>query len=316
MKISLCFLRFSIAVSLMVSSIGAVRPVDADAPIKVMTTTTDLAALAAAVGSDLVEVQPIARGSQDPHYVDARPSYMRKLHGADLLIYNGLELEIGWLPLLVEGSRNRRVQAGGEGALNASAGLPILEIPTGELDRSQGDIHPEGNPHYTLSPINGRHIASAITARLQRLRPAQFDELAAQRDHFTALLDDSVATWASRAQAWRGTRVIAHHKQWEYLADWLGLEIVAYIEEKPGIPPTPQHVSHLVDLIRREQISIILHATFTDPRPARQLAARTSTRVVELPAAVAAVDGAQDYLSLFGIILDRLDEALTGSAGS
>ncbi|MBT3344005.1 MAG: zinc ABC transporter substrate-binding protein [Gemmatimonadetes bacterium] len=279
--------------------------------LRVMTTTTDLAALTAAVGGNLVKVDAIARGSQDPHYVDARPSYMRRLHGADLLVFNGLELEIGWLPLLVEGSRNPRLAAGADGILDASTGLPILEIPTMELDRSRGDIHPGGNPHYTLSPLNGRRISGTILSRLQELRPDQASYFEERREHFTFELDTHLAAWKERTRSWRGTKIIAHHKQWEYLAAWLGLEIVAYIEEKPGIPPTPRHVSELVTLIEREQIRVILRSTFAEERPSDRLAQRTSARVVELPAAVGAVAEANNYISLIDVILDRLETSMS-----
>ncbi len=295
---------YSLVLGAVVLTAWAVRS-DADA-LHVVTTTTDLAALTQAVGGDLVDVQAIARGSQDPHFVDARPSFMRRMRSADLLVYNGLELEIGWLPLLVDGSRNRQLQAGEQGALNASRGLPILEIPTTELDRSLGDIHPEGNPHYTLSPLNGRQIARTIAIRLQHLRPDDSEQIGWQREQFVARLDTQISHWEQLTRPWRGTKVIAHHKQWEYLTDWLGLEIVAYIEEKPGIPPTPRHVRDLVRLIETQEISLILRSTFTDTRPAQRLAERTMARVVELPAAVGAIDGSEDYISLFDVILRQL----------
>jgi zinc/manganese transport system substrate-binding protein len=298
-----------VLLSTIILSAGVIR-VDADA-LRVVTTTTDLAALTKAVGGDLIEVQAIARGSQDPHFVDARPSFMRRMRGADLLVYNGLELEIGWLPLLVDGSRNRRLQAGEPGALNASKGLPILEIPTVELDRSHGDVHPEGNPHYTLSPLNGRQVALTISTRLQQLLPDHSERIQLQCEQFIALLDTQISHWEQQARPWQGTQVIAHHKQWEYLAHWLGLDIVAYIEAKPGIPPTPRHVSNLVGLIETDEIPIILRSTFTDERPARRLAERTAARVVELPAAVDAIDNTQDYIALFNVILDQLETAIS-----
>jgi len=237
------------------------------------------------------------------------------MRGADLLVYNGLELEIGWLPLLVDGSRNRQLQAGESGALNASTGLPILEIPTMELDRSHGDIHPEGNPHYTLSPLQGRQIAGTIATRLQHLRPDDAAQIDRQCEQFVARLDSQISQWEQLAEPWRGMKVIAHHKQWEYLADWLGLEIVAYIEEKPGIPPTPRHVRDLVRLIETQEISLILRSTFVDARPAQRLAERTMARVVELPAAVGAADGSNDYISLFHVILRRLETSMPTTEG-
>ena len=281
--------------------------------LRVMTTTTDLAALTAAVGGNLVKVDAIARGSQDPHYVDARPSYMRRLHGADLLVFNGLELEIGWLPLLVEGSRNPRLAAGADGILDASTGLPILEIPTMELDRSRGDIHPGGNPHYTLSPLNGRRISGTILSRLQELRPDQASYFEERREHFTFELDTHLAAWKERTRSWRGTKIIAHHKQWEYLAAWLGLEIVAYIEEKPGIPPGPRHLASLVDQMATEGIRAIALAHYNPTRSGKALAERSGARLLVLPAAVEAFDDVAEYADLFDRIVSDLETVGRGT---
>lgn len=286
----------------------------ASAELRVVTTTADLAALARAVSGDAVDVRAIARGTQDPHYLDARPSYMRTLNRADLLVYNGLELEIGWLPLLVEGSRNPRVLAGRPGSLGAAAGIDVLEKPAGQIDRSAGDIHPEGNPHYTLDPRNGLLIANAIAARLAQLQPENAAAFETGQQAFATALAARLAAWQPRVQALRGTPVVAHHKQWEYLAAWLGLDIVGYLENKPGIPPSPRHVTELVEHMRTRSVAIVMHSTFVDPRAAEGLAARAGARAVELPASTGAVDGVDDYLDLFDEILRRL-EAGIGEGG-
>jgi len=275
----------------------------------VVTTTTDLAAIARAVGGAHVEVEAIARGDEDPHYLQAKPSYMRRLRRADLLIYNGLELEIGWLPLLVQGSRNPRVLPGAVGSLDASVGVPLLEVPTGEVDRSMGDIHPEGNPHYTMDPRNGLIIAATVAARLERLSPGNAEDFTASLYAFRVELRHHIAEWEEQLAHLRGREVITAHKQWEYLAEWLGLGIAGCIEEKPGIPPAPRHVAHLLGLMQRAGIAVIIHANSADAKPAERVAARSQAIAVELPAAVAAEEGISTYADLFHTIIHRLATA-------
>jgi len=276
------------------------------ARLEVVTTTQDLAAIARAVGGDAVEVRSITRGYWDPHHVEAKPSYMRHLNRADLLIYNGLELEIGWLPLLIQGSRSRHVMPGSPGNLDASAGLPILEVPVGQVDRSMGDIHPEGNPHYTLDPRNGKAIAAAIRERFKSLAPEQGQTFEANCDTFQLSLSRRMEFWERTARSLRGRKIVAFHKQWEYLADWLGLEIVDYVEVKPGIPPSPRHISRLVELIERENITMLLRANFGDAGKAEKVAERTGIRLLTLPASVDGEDDIVSYEDLFESIVTRI----------
>ena len=290
---------------LLVGIVDAVGTGDA-AQLEVVTTTQDLAAIARAVGGDAIEVRSIARGYWDPHYVGAKPSYMRHLNRADLLIYNGLELEIGWLPLLIQGSRNRRVMPGSPGSLDASAGLPILEVPVGQVDRSMGDIHPEGNPHYTLDPRNGKAIASAIRERLKSLAPERVQTFEANCDTFQLRLSKRMKVWERTAHSLRGRKIVAFHKQWEYLADWLGLEIVDYVEVKPGIPPSPRHISRLVEHIERENITLLLRANFGDTRAAEKIAERAGIWLLTLPASVGGEEGIVSYEDLFEAIVTRI----------
>lgn len=278
--------------------------------LRVVTTTSDLAAIARGVGGSAVAVEAVARGYEDPHYLQAKPSYMRRLRGADLLIYNGLELEIGWLPLLIQGCRNPLVLPGATGNLDASAGVLILEIPGGEVDRSMGDIHPEGNPHYTMDPRNGLVIAATIAARLEQLSPENAELFAANLQAFQAELRQHIAEWEEQLAHLRGDQVITYHKQWEYLASWLGLDIAGYIEEKPGIPPAPRHVAHLIGLMQNSGITVILHANFVDARPAERVAVRSAATALELPAAVDGEEEISTYVELFDVIVHRLAAAL------
>ena len=290
---------------LLVGIVNTAGTADA-AQLHVVTTTQDLAAIARAVGGDAVEVRSIARGYWDPHYVEAKPSYMRHLNRADLLIYNGLELEIGWLPLLIQGSRNRRVMPGSAGSLDASRELPILEIPVGEVNRSMGDIHPEGNPHYTLDPRNGKPIAAAIRERFKRLAPEQGQTFEANCDTFQLRLSKRMEVWERTARSLRGRKIVAFHKQWEYLADWLGLEIVDYVEVKPGIPPSPRHISRLEELIEREKITLLLRANFGDTRAAEKVAERAGIQLLTLPASVDGEEGIVSYEDLFEALVTRI----------
>lgn len=284
----------------------------AGAALQIVTTTPDLAAIAREVGGERVEVKAIARGDQDPHYLEAKPSYMSLVNKADLLIYNGLELEVGWLPLLVQGGRNPAVLPGKPGNLDASAGISALEIPTGEVDRSQGDIHPQGNPHYTLDPRNGLVVARTIAARLQALDPAGAGIYAGHLQQFEQDLQQRIAGWESRAGDLRGRRVVAYHKNLEYLAHWLGLVVAGYIEDKPGVPPSPRHLAELVEQMKGEGMQVVLYANFQDAAAPGRVAAQAQARAIALPISVGGEAGITTYAELFETILNRLETGFGG----
>lgn len=298
-------------------ALGALLAAGAQAkPLRLVTSTADLAAIAAAVGGDAVEVESIAKGYQDPHHVQAKPSYMRRLNRADLLIYNGLELETGWLPLLIQGSRNPSVLPGTRGALDASAGVTIREVPTGQVDRSMGDIHPEGNPHYTLDPYNGMIIAGIVAERLQELAPEQAEYIAGRLAAFRSEMKTGISSWEERMAPYRDAPIVTNHKQWEYLAAWLGLDIVGYVEQRPGIPPAPRHVARLIDLIRDQRVQVVIYANFTDPRPAENVASRADVPAVVLSAAVGGDEAITTYPELFEALVTRLEDVLQPLEGN
>ena len=284
--------------------------------IRVVTTTADLAALARAIGGDRVEVKSIARGYQDPHYVQAKPSYMRLVNRADLLVYTGLQLEIGWLPLLIEGGRNRAVVSGGRGNLDAAHGIRILEIPEGEVDRTMGDIHPEGNPHYMLDPRNGLQVAAAIAGRMAELAPEDAEIFAANLEKFREDLSARIAAWERRAAAFDGKRVVAYHRQWEYLASWLGLEIVGYVENRPGIPPSPRHLAALIEQMERGDIEVILCANFVGSATAIRVADKVNAHLLALPITPGGEEGVETYADLFERVIGRLEARLIESKGT
>lgn len=283
-------------------------------PLQVACSTTDLAAITQAVGGDAVQTFAIAQGPQDPHHVQARPSTMRRLNKMDLLVYNGLQLEIGWLPLLIQGARNPRIADAVTGQLDASFAIQALEVSAVTTDRSMGDIHPEGNPHYTLDPRNAARVAELVGQRIIELAPDQAVHVRANVRLFLEELTSRRQAWEGRLATQRGRAVVSDHKQFEYLADWLGLKVVAYLEDRPGIPPSPRHLSAVMERMQADSIDIVLTSTFSEPGRAQRFAERTGARVVTLPAAVNAIAGTADYLQLMDAIVERLATAFGGPA--
>jgi ABC-type Zn uptake system ZnuABC Zn-binding protein ZnuA len=269
--------------------------------LSVVTTTTDLADIAEALGGKRVKVRSIAKGAQDPHYVAAKPSYMRLLNRADLLLYVGLQLEIGWLPLLVEGARNP-----GLVTLNLSQGISVLEVPEGEVTRAQGDIHPEGNPHYWLDPRNGFVMARRISQQFKALAPDDGPYFEQRLNLFEEKLRDRIQKWERQMMPFRGQEIVAYHKQWEYLANWLGLSIMGYVEDKPGIPPAPKHVARLTRTIQQRKINALLVSSFINPHIPQSVSNTAGTKMVVLPASVKGEKGVKTYSDLFNSIVSKL----------
>lgn len=274
-------------------------------PISVVTSTTDVAAIVKAIGSERVNVESIAKGTQDPHYVEAKPSYMRVMNRARVLFYTGLQLEIGWLPLLVQGARNRSLVQ-----VDLSQGIPVLERPTGPISRAQGDVHPEGNPHYWLDPRNGISMARRIAQELKGVAPgdaALFDQ---NLKNFEDDLSRRRQKWEERMAPFRGAEVVGYHKEWEYLAHWLGLSIIGYVEDKPGIPPAPQQLANIVRTMQQRKIKALLVANFTNPTIPQSVAEKGGVKLVILPASVGGEKGIDSYGDLFESIIGKLAEAL------
>ena len=274
-------------------------------PLSVVTTTTDLAAIAEALGGERIKVRSIAKGAQDPHYVAAKPSYMRLLNRADLLLYVGLQIEIGWLRLLVQGARNP-----GLITLNLSQGISVLEVPRGEITRALGDIHPEGNPHYWLDPRNGLTIARRIAGQLKALAPGDRAYFEERLRLFEKDLKGKIQRWEEQIKPYRGEKVVAYHKQWEYLARWLGLSIIGYVENKPGIPPAPKHVAGLIRRMREEKVKALMVASFINPTIPKSVAKKGGAKMVMLPASVGGEEGIKSYDGLFESIIGKVVNSL------
>ena len=277
----------------------------------VVTTTEDLAALGREIGGNRVNVDSIARGYQDPHFVEPKPSFLLKLQKADLLAVVGLQLEIGWLPPLITQSRNSRIQVGAAGYLDLSNACSILEIPTGQITRAMGDVHPMGNPHYWLDPENGRRIAAAFEKRFSELQPADAAYFAQRRQDFDRRMTAAQQRWDARLAPFRGRKVITYHRSWPNFAAHFGLNVVDYVEPKPGIPPSPSHTLDLINLMKREGIKLILVEPYFDLRTPNSVADKTGGQVVVLLPSVGGVKQVQDYFQLFDYDVELLVNAFT-----
>jgi zinc/manganese transport system substrate-binding protein len=281
-------------------------------PIRVVTSIETFADLARAVGGGNVSVESLARGYQDPHFVEAKPNLLVPLSKADLLVYAGLDLEIGWLPPLVQGSRNPRIQLGSQGNLDASTAIDVLDVPAGKVDRSQGDIHPRGNPHYWLPPINALKVAKEIAARLKALDPGHGADYDSNLQKFGGLLKSKSSEWSRKAALVRGLKVVPYHKSWTYVSDWLGLPEVGYVELKPGIQPDPKHLAELILRMKSESVHVLLIESFYNRGIAGQVADAAGAKLLVLPSDVGATPKIHSYADLVDAVLDALVAAAKG----
>jgi len=264
-------------------ALAAVLPGRAAAALKVVTTVEGLASIAREVGGDRVEVTSLSRGIQDPHFVDANPTLTVKLRQADLLLDIGLDLEIGWLPPLVNQSRNAAIQPGGTRRLTAASAVHVMEVPTGPVDRSMGDLHPAGNPHFMSDPRRVDAVAGAIAAKLAQLDPGGAQGFQARLADFRQRLRTGEARWQAQLAPEKGQRVVAHHNSLTYFLDWAGLKAAAYLEPKPGIPPPPSHLAELVGVVKAEGAKAIFIENYYDQRSADVVAKHSGAKVVPIP---------------------------------
>lgn len=271
----------------------------ADAGLKVVTSTEDLASLTREVGGDRISVDAIAKGYQDPHFVEAKPSFILKLHAAQLLIVVGREMEVGWLPPLLQQSRNAKIQPGSPGHLDASLTVRILDIPQGQITRAMGDVHPFGNPHYWLDPGNGRRIAQAVQAKLSELQPADAAYFAQRFTDFDKRLAEAEKRWDAAMAPYKGTKVVTYHRSWANFVDRFGLDVMGYVEPRPGIPPSPQHTIALIAEMKKAKASIILVEPYFDLKTPQSVARETGGTVVVLSPSVGGEKDITDYISLF-----------------
>jgi len=296
------------ALALSISLLGWL-PARAAGKIQIMTATTDLASLAQEVGGDKINVESIARGYQDPHFVDAKPSFLLKLKHADLLIVVGLELEIGWLPPLINQSTNPKIQVGAPGYLDASRFARILEIPTGQVTRAEGDVHPLGNPHYWLDPENGLRIAKGIADKLSEMRPGDAAYFAQRYSDFEQRLKQADQRWLAEMKPYEGRKIVTYHRSWPNFAEHFHLNVVGYVEPRPGIPPSPQHTVELIQQMKRDNVKVIVVEPYFDLKTPNAVARETGGQVLVLPPSVGGEKEITDYFKLFDYDISKLKQA-------
>jgi len=301
-------LTFAIAIFCLLSPLSA-----AAKKLNIVTATTDMAALTEEVGGDRVNVESMAKGYQDPHFVEAKPSFLLKLRQADLLIVVGLQLEIGWLPPLITQSGNPRIQVGAAGYLDASQFSEILEIPQGTVTRAEGDVHPLGNPHYWLDPDNGRRIAHGIANKLAEMDNADAAYFQQRFQDFDKRLSAAEQKWDAEMKPYRGRKVVTYHRSFPNFAKHFGLDVIAYVEPRPGIPPTPSHTLALIQQMKQENCKVVLVEPYFDLKTPQAVGRETGAQVVVYLPSVGGEKGVDDYFKLFDYDIDLLTKAFNAS---
>jgi zinc/manganese transport system substrate-binding protein len=305
------FMKMSrfLSVLLVASLTAGVAP--AAKKLNVVTSTEDLAALSREVGGDRIAADSIAKGYQDPHFVEPKPSFLLNLRKADLLLIVGLQLEIGWLPPLITQSRNSRVQVGAPGYLDVSQFCQILEIPTGVVTRAMGDVHPLGNPHYWLDPENGRRIARGLSAKFSEMQPADASYFAGRLADFEKRLTDAEKGWDAKMAPYAGRKVVTYHRSFPNFCARFKLNVVDYVEPRPGIPPTPSHTLELINTMNRDQTKLILVEPYFDLRTPNSIAQKTGATVLVMLPSVGGVKEVKDYFQLFDYDINLLVSAFS-----
>lgn len=288
------------------------------AQVQIVTSVPDYAAIAKEIGGDKVEVISLAKGYQDPHFVDAKPIFVSKLNQADLLVYNGLEMEIGWLPILITGARNSDILAGNSlGHYNASSSIKEkLEVHSGPVDRSMGDIHPGGNPHFMLDPNNGIPVARGIAARLTQIDPENASYYEENFNNFVSTLKLKISEWNSQLAPYKGTKVVTYHQLWVYFLKWANFKEIGTIEPKPGIPPTPSHVADLIKRMEALNARLIISANYYPQKTPQIIAQKTGATYLALPAMVEGREGINTYFELMDTLVAEITSALKTQMGS
>ena len=263
-------------------AIAALFAVSAHAKLNIVATTPDLGAIAHAIGGDAIDLTVLAKPTEDPHFVDAKPSFIVKLNHADALIEGGAELEAGWLTPLLEGSRNPKLETGKPGRIAASEGIALLEVPAA-LDRSQGDIHASGNPHYLTDPVNGRLVAAHIARAFAELDEKSAATYQANLAKFNAALDAKFAEWTKLLAPYQGRPIVTYHNYWIYFAKHFGFPMELFLEPKPGIPPSPAHLAEVITKMRAANLTLIAVQPYQNRKTAETVATRTGAIVVDWP---------------------------------
>ncbi|HTL05000.1 MAG TPA: metal ABC transporter substrate-binding protein [Gemmatimonadales bacterium] len=278
-------------------------------PLNVVATTPDLAALAREIGGPAVTVTALAKPTEDPHFVDPKPSHLVTLNRADVLIEGGAELELGWLPPLLDNARNERIAAGAPGRIIASQGIRMLEIPA-SFDRSKGDIHSLGNPHFLVDPVDAKIVAANIAEHLSRLQPASAEAFKANLQKFNATVDRKLAEWQKLLEPFRGAKLVTYHKDFVYFAARFNLDIVETLEPKPGIAPSPAHLAQVISAMQLSKARVILVQPYQNRKTAETVARQTQAAVLDMPQQPGAIPNTVSYFDLMDHLVRTLAAGL------
>ncbi len=294
---------------LLLGMFGVLLAVGAQAKLNIVVTTPDLAAIAKEVGGDKVEITTLARPTEDPHFVDAKPSFIVKLNRADALVEGGAELEIGWLPPLLAGARNPKLASGQPGRILCNEGMRMLEVPS-QMTRAEGDIHPLGNPHFVIDPVNAKIIAAHLADAFAKLDSSAAEAYRANAMKFTDALDAKLAEWAAKLAPFKGAKVVSYHKSWPYFAERFGLEMDLFLEPKPGIPPSPAHLADIIAKMKEQRARVIIVDPYLNRKTAETVARSTDAKVVDVAQMPGGVKGTDSYIVLLDYLVNSLAKAL------
>ena len=277
--------------------------------LNVVTTTPDLGALAREIGGDAVEVKTLAKPSEDPHFVDAKPSHIVTLNKADLLIEGGAELEVGWLPPLLESARNSRLAAGSPGLIIASQGIKMLEVPA-TLDRARGDVHAMGNPHFFIDPLAAKIVASNIAEHFAQVDAANAAMFRANLAKFNAAVDAKMVEWTKAMAPFKGAKIVTYHNDFVYFAERFKLDVVETLEPKPGISPSPAHLAKVIGTMKAQNAHVILVQPYQNRKTAENVASQTGATVLDVSQQPGAIKGTDTYVQLMDMLVRTVSTAL------
>ena len=295
--------------------LGLLATAPASADLKAATSLTDLASVAQFVGGKHVSAQSLCRGYEDPHFVPAKPSLMKAIQHADVFVSTGLELDSGWLPLVLPGSRNPKIQPGTKGFVDASQGVDVLEKPAGTVSRAEGDIHPLGNPHYYADPKSLEVVADHLAEVFSQLDPANAADYAANAKAFDEKMEASLAKWEQEMAPYKGASVLTYHKNFVYFADRFGLKLFGTVEPKPGIPPSPHYVNELAEAMKKAGVKVVLYQPYYNADASNNVAKRAGAAAVEIATEVGGLPGTDDVFSKFDTLVSSVAGALSGKSG-
>ena len=281
----------------------------AQAKINVVATLPDFAAVARVVGGDYVDVTSLAKPTEDPHFVDARPSFVVKLREADVLIDGGAELEIGWLPPLLQNARNPKIELGQPGRVQASQGIRLMEVPA-QLSRAAGDVHAAGNPHFMVDPIIAKAVAAHIASAFATVDPAHAADYQTNEKQFESTINSKLQEWGAKLLPYRGQSIVAYHDSWIYFAHRFGFKIDIFLEPKPGIPPSPSHLAEVIAEMKAQKIKAILVEPYQNRKIAEKVAQETGGKVVDFAQFPGALPDTDTYVKMIDALVNRLAAAL------